>query len=146
MSYRVGKMKITYTPLGGGRAVVPPAVQGNTAHTRHHSQVWNIFYYIILSNFVGGLKLRIFWSAGPGVPPGVPTLICFTYAKNKKLTKPNPPRWILTYIKLESSRWGGWDKCRRLIYLFENLPFGVVSLVILQIRQFEQLATTLKIF
>ena len=31
----------------------------------------------------------------------------FTFAKIKKLTKPNPLRWILAYIKLESSRWGG---------------------------------------
>ena len=47
------------------------------------------------------------------------TLICFTFAENKKLIKATPPRWILAYMKLESRRWGGWDKCRRLIYLVE---------------------------
>ena len=36
-------------------------------------------------------------------------------AKIKKLIKPTPQRWILAYMKLESRRWGGWDKCRRLI-------------------------------
>ena len=46
-------------------------------------------------------------------------LICFTFAENKKLIKATPPRWILAYMKLESRRWGGWDKCRRLIYLVE---------------------------
>ena len=29
------------------------------------------------------------------------------------------PCCILAYIKLKSRRWGDWDKCRRLIYLFE---------------------------
>ena len=46
-------------------------------------------------------------------------LQCFTFAENKKLIKATPPRWILAYMKLESRRWGGWDKCRRLIYLVE---------------------------
>jgi len=31
-------------------------------------------------------------------------LMCFTFAKNKKLTKPGPLCWILAYIKLESSK------------------------------------------
>ena len=68
-------------------------------------------------------------------------LICFIYATNMKLIKLSLPCWIWAYIKLESRIWGGWDKCRRLIYNFENRFFGVISLVILKIRQLKQLAT-----
>ena len=62
-----------------------------------------------------------------------------------KLIKPTPPRWMRAYIMLDSRRLGRWDNSRRLIYLFENWPFGVVSLVTFQIRRFEQLGTNFTI-
>ena len=55
--------------------------------------------------------------------------------------KPNPLRWILPYIKPGSKRFLSWDKCRGLNFALEVGPFCVVSLVTLQNRSFEHLAT-----
>ena len=59
----------------------------------------------------------------------------------EKTNKPNPLRWILPYIKPGSKRFLVWDKCRGLNFTLEVGPFCVVSLVTLQNRSFEQLAT-----
>ena len=49
--------------------------------------------------------------------------------------------WISPYIKPEFKRFLSWDKCRGLNFALEVGPFWVVSLVTLQNRSFEHLAT-----
>ena len=59
----------------------------------------------------------------------------------EKKNKPSSIRWILPYIKPGSKRFLSWDNCRGLNFAFEVGPFCVVSLVTLQKRGFEELAT-----
>ena len=51
------------------------------------------------------------------------------------------PCRISPYIKPGSKRFLSWDKCRGLNFALEVGPFCVVSLVTLQNRSFEHLAT-----
>ena len=69
------------------------------------------------------------------------TLTCFRMPKYQKINSAAPPRWISPYIKPGSKRFLSWDKCRGLNFALEVGPFCVVSLVTLQNRSFEQLAT-----
>ena len=59
----------------------------------------------------------------------------------EKKNKPSSIHWILPYIKPGSKRFLSWDKCRGLNFAFEVGPCCVVSLVTLQKRGFEELAT-----
>ena len=81
-----------------------------------------------------------------GLPPGhlVPWAMTINLFQNAKILENNravPPRWISPYIKPGSKRFLSWDKCRGLNFALEVGPFCVVSLVTLQKRGFEELAT-----
>ena len=66
----------------------------------------------------------------------------FQNAKNvERKNSAAPPRWISPYIKPGSKRFLTWDKSRGLNFAFEVGPFCVFSLVTLQSRSFEHLAT-----
>ena len=69
------------------------------------------------------------------------TLTCFRMPKFQKKNSAAPPRWISPYIKPGSRRFLSWDKSRGLNFAFEVGPFCVFSLVTLQNRSFEHLAT-----
>ena len=51
------------------------------------------------------------------------------------------PQWIPPYITSGSKIFLSWDKCRGLNFALKVGPFCVVSLVTLQNRSFEHLAT-----
>ena len=69
------------------------------------------------------------------------TLTCFRMPKFQKKNNASPSCWISPYIQPGSKRFLSWDKCRWLNIVMKVGPFCVVSLVTLQNRSFEQLAT-----
>ena len=107
--------------------------------------IWNLHKKFQLSSAMG---LRDFdLQSQPTLMGGNPlivvqwTLTCFRMPKFQKKNSAVPSRWISTYIKPGSKRFLSWDTCRGLNFALEVGPFCMVSLVTLQKRSFEHLAT-----